>query len=361
MEGILAAGAIPKNQSSFFSAWSSRRHHHVPVDEVQPSPLTNASNSSKSDSDGENRLDSEGDISDDEEMEARQMLKELPSESEIKTIFGKLIKFELKKILPDNLVDKVDSIASRSTTGGTPFFGNKSDLARLINPIDEKLEKNVRYLFDEANFSIEQIKETLCSYVAISDSHTAIQKSNSKGQRSREDIFKKGQKNIMIFYPHLLNLMKVLNIYIAQNYTEKMKLKGTDYDKYAFNAWNEVFTWLKSIQTVIAEGIDKGGLKDDLALPINFLKVIERNNSRKRILQEESMKIRADIQDYEKQIIDRDNELLKVKGKYENIESKKKVLEAKLSSIGGQLKMNDDPVEITTQNLELIESIMRQK
>ena len=293
-EGIFAARLVNNTHHSrgLFNFGGNKHHeikHEAIVLQDQEKPKVQKQTYEKPTDDDDDSDVSGGDETDDE-VETQKLLVQLPSERQLNEIFDKFTNFSLKKILPKDLVNKIDSLQRISTVS------NPSGLSKIIDPMDETLEKNIKMLFNTRYFEIDAIKTLLNDYVDISDSRTGNQGNSRPRQKSREDIFKSGKKNLILFYPHLLNVMRVLSVYISHNSNVKNELDNSDYDKHAFNAWVDVSSWLKSIQIVIAHGIKKSGLKEEFKGPTNFLNVMEKKNTRLKTLEEAGINLKEEIQ-----------------------------------------------------------------
>jgi hypothetical protein len=277
----------------------------------------------------------------------------LPSSSKLDEIFGKLMDFKLAKIMVRSVVHPSTEWVSllRSSNGVKPSL-NVDEIEKKINPIDAQLEANIKLLFGSDKYSIENIKKGICAFARNPDSHTL-----STDQKKKIDNDKKLLKNctpdIQKFYPHLLNAMKALIVYIQQNSETKGKLAESEYDKRAFCAWEEVFTYLKSIQLVIFFGVRNGQLNIS-NFPKNFSVIITNMEKKAKNINKSLMQKRIELQKINEMILQRDSELLSINQKYNGIENHKSDLKGKLDALHTVLRQGEDPLEITKENIALL-------
>ena len=372
MEGIVAANLLNKQQTttkmmSLFSK-SKHRHNEIQRQEVPPrsdeyesveAPVSRYPKSKRnkrsdiSDSEGSDK-DKDSDISDeedDDDKEVKKQLAELPPVKLLRDIFEKLIDFSLKKMMAKDMQDKLTALSLTTLIAS----GERKRYEELINPNDVSLEKNINILFNKTSFDIELLKSTLCEYVTLSDPRTLTPEQRIVIEKKKVS-FEKNKKLILQFYPHLLNTMAALTVYITNEEKKKSELPENDYDKHSFKAWVEVSGYLKSIQTVISHGIAKYEW-DDIKHPKDFMSVINRRNEHMKILEDALLKNREKIQEIDSNIIKRDNELRQAAEPYTGIENRRNDIEAAQKSLRGQISQLDDPVQMATENIAQIQSI----
>lgn len=287
----------------------------------------------------------------DEDMELnkqRRDLVQLPSETELNEIFEKLKNFALKKVMANDISDP-----SKNWT----YNGSRSTLSIIpkINPLDQYLEENVKKLFDENKFPIAEIKETLCFFVTSLDPHTVPDAEHKKMQRKHKAIITKFKTEIKKFYPHLLNAMKALVVYTEQNEQTKGNEKEDAYDKHAFRAWKEVYSYLKSLQTIISFVMKKENISME-NFPTEFSAIIKKREENLKMLNEVLMSHRSDIQTLEKSRLERDKQISDINARYNGIDSLIMDMQGKTLSIQSQIRDVINPINIAKQNIDYINS-----
>lgn len=290
--------------------------------------------------------DGDSDDTTDEDMEERRNLVQLSTESELNEIFNKLTGFKLKKIMAEDITDP--------SVGWTNANRNKTDIGKVLNPLDTELEMNIKALFNTEKFDIDTIRNTLLAYVNTPDKHTSTKsqrQSSIAGAKRRSTQFK---KTILLFYPHLLNAMKALMVYTEQNAKSKGMEKEDVYEKHAYRAWEEVYSYLKSIQSIISYAMRKESITLD-DFPDNFSVIIAQREKDLKLLKDVMISQKEKIQHLDRLMLERDKKIAEINAEYNGIDNHKMNLNAELSAIQSQIKSIDDPILIARQNREIIE------
>lgn len=290
-----------------------------------------------------------------EEFATNQEVANLPSSTKMQEIFQKLKNFKLSKIMVNNVlqpVDRLNSFLSLSKSAQN----QKEDLEKMINPVDSQLEKNIKLLFtsDNDKYDLDKIIESIVAYTRNPDKKTTS-KDQEKIIATDKKKLRQNNTEILKFYPHLLNAMKALIVYIRENSETKGKLPEIEYDKRAYYAWKEVFSYLKSIQLAIYFG----ATNEQLNLgnyPRNFSVIITNMEKNTKKINRALMQKRGELQQINDRILKRDKEVLEINQKYNGIENHKSDLKGKLDTLLTLLRQSEDPVEIARENIALLSS-----
>jgi hypothetical protein len=358
MDAVLAATMADKKH--LFSWWGHRskpphpkhnpaRHEEHEEEHADAEPPRRQASDSDSERESESESKRESDVSgesEDEEVQERRSLVQLPSETEVGEIFEKLKNFNLKKIMAKEIVDPREGWIRG---GGS----RSSETANVLNPLDSELEMNIKALFDPEKFNIDSIKSTLSSYVNTLDKHTSTKSQRKKSTSDGTKRLKEFRNNVVPFYPHLLNAMKALMIYTEQNAKTKGIEKEVVYDKHAFRAWGEVYSYLKSIQSIISYVLNKEQINSD-EFPSNFSVIIMQREKDLKLLQDVMMSQKERIQSMDRLILERDKKIAEINATYNGVDNQKMNLKAELSAIQSQIKSIDDPILIARQNQDII-------
>jgi hypothetical protein len=272
----------------------------------------------------------------------------LHSAAQMSEIFGKLIDFKLEKIFVDKVARPYNSILT-SLVSSSRGRSDPDEAAKKLNPLDTYLEMNIKGLFDHNKFEVDDIKEAICAFVNNPDKKTFTKEESTKVKQDKR-LLKTKEEAIRKFYPHLLNAMKALVVYLKNNSETKAKLLENEYDKRAYYAWKEVFGDLKSIQQVISYGIKSNMIKID-KLPPNFSVITTDMEEKLKNTKMALMVKRHELQIVEEEILKRDNEIMKINTKYKGIENHKTNLEGKLLGLQMMIRQMEDPIEIAKENI----------
>lgn len=291
-------------------------------------------------------------------------LVDLPSVSHIEDIFKKCSSFTLQRIQPDHLKNPYTSKAQTSSAGS----GNDASDAEDDSPIDEinkTLEKNISVLFSDENaeskhFSIENIKNSLIEYVKIKTNsrHPNTGRLMSSKQHldlktAKATIFSTVQKTEMPnFYIHLLNAMKALMIYVAQN-TAKQDMMCKAYEKHCYGAWKEVISYLKTLQMVISSAI-KAGFLESKNYEYTIDDIMAARDQTLKSTNQQMDERRRKIIETEKALQLRDEKIREISELYSGQEKQKADLEASLLTLRSQINLINDPVQVAKNNIKLM-------
>lgn len=301
---------------------------------------------------------------------------ELTSAQQLEAVFNKFQEFSIRRFFPKTLEHPMDSITKNQSVHKM----ERRD-KMVLDPVNTAIEENIQKLFDsqaesESNhidnlqgYDIGKVKGSLISYVTQNDQQSATLPTTStyhvqrsEGYRTRENkrnrkgfVFDPEVENMILnFYPHLLNAMKALMVYTSQN-IEKSKLVESDYERHAYNAWQEVFSNLKAIQMVIAHAMGHGKFKTKhYPYPINFLDVIKAREDQLKVLNQEMSHRSRKILELDRKIQKRNDKIRKINEKYNNVDKEKADLEATLLALHSQINLVDNPVEIAAHNCHLL-------
>ena len=364
------------HHGGFLSFFGGGRHHHK-TDEERRRAAAQESESIESDSDNteerrkrngivESLSDNEQDVSGSDSGSSDDLVEEdleggdtgelnLHSAAQMTKIFEKLTDFKLEKIMADKVVDPHTSIlTSFLSNGGKNKMTDANEAAKKFNPLDTYLEINIKELFDHNRFEVEEIKDAICAFVNNPDKKTFTHEQSIRIKQDKQKLKQKEQV-IRKFYPHLLNAMKALVVYLKSNAETKAKLQENEYDKRAYYAWDEVFSDLKGIQQVISYGIKTNMIKID-KLPPNFSVITTDMEEKLKNAKMALMVKRREIQTVDEAILKRDNEILQINAKYKGIENSKTNLQGKLLGLQTMIRQMEDPVEIAKENITALKS-----
>jgi hypothetical protein len=316
-------------------------------DESQKSKLQMSSAESEGEQDASGDSGSE-ELGEEEDLDGDSGVLMLHSAAQMSEIFGKLIDFKLEKIFVDKVARPYNSILTSLVSSGRGR-SDPDEAAKKLNPLDTYLEMNIKGLFDHNKFDVDDIKEAICAFVNNPDKKTFTKEESTKVKQDKR-LLKTKEEAIRKFYPHLLNAMKALVVYLKNNSETKAKLLENEYDKRAYYAWKEVFGDLKSIQQVISYGIKSNMIKID-KLPPNFSVITTDMEEKLKNTKMALMVKRHELQIVEEEILKRDNEIMKINTKYKGIENHKTNLEGKLLGLQMMIRQMEDPIEIAKENI----------
>jgi hypothetical protein len=317
-------------------------------EESQKSKLQMSSAESEGEQDASSSDSGSEEVGEEEDLDGESGVLMLHSAAQMSEIFGKLIDFKLEKIFVDKVARPYNTILT-SLVSSSRGKTDSNEAAKKLNPLDTYLEMNIKDLFNPNKFDVDDIKEAICAFVNNPDKKTFTKEESTKVKQDKR-LLKTKEEAIRKFYPHLLNAMKALVVYLKNNSETKAKLLENEYDKRAYYAWKEVFGDLKSIQQVISYGIKSNMIKID-KLPPNFSVITTDMEEKLKNTKMALMVKRHEIQIVEEEILKRDNEIMKINAKYKGIENHKTNLEGKLLGLQMMIRQMEDPVEIAKENI----------
>ena len=284
----------------------------------------------------------------------------LPTEGQLITIFDKLRDFNIEKIFPHNLVNpyRRTTTSSSSKVKVTQDDGGASeeDETNVNDPINTQLEKNIRILFeidDSKGFNLEAIQNTLQHCVAQNtvqtQGKTNVAEMNEKIKREFQSI----SDQIKVFYKHLLNAMKALIVYSSQN-ANMVTLELKIFERHAYQAWQEVLSYLKAIQIVIMFAIKKKYLDSKAFRDLDINTMINSREKELTHISEEVAVRKTAILQAEGMIQERDNMIRRIQERYSNAVKSKADLESSLFTLQSQKRLMDNPAEIAKYNIQLL-------
>jgi hypothetical protein len=285
----------------------------------------------------------------------------LPTEGQLITIFEKLRDFNIEKIFPRNLVSPYKRITTSSSSTKVKVTqdeggASEEDETNVNDPINTQLEKNIRILFeidDSKGFNLETIQTTLQHCVAQNtvqtQGKTNVADMNEKIKREFQSI----SDQIKVFYKHLLNAMKALIVYSSQN-ANMVTLELKIFERHAYQAWQEVLSYLKAIQTVIMFAIKKKYLDSKAFRDLDVNAMINYREKELTHISEEVAVRKTAILQAEGMIQERDNMIRRIQERYSNAVKSKGDMESSLFTLQSQKRLMDNPAEIAKYNIQLL-------
>jgi hypothetical protein len=293
----------------------------------------------------------------------------LPTEGQLKTIFEKLREFKIDKIFPDHLVNphkrttptKIYSSSSspaKTTAAAADNDVSDEEDSNLKNdPINTQLEKNIRMLFDkddrQKDYDLDAIEITLERCVQYNNLQTQGKPNVAILNEHLKQDFHGLTDNMKNFYKHLLNAMKALIVYSSQN-ANMVSLELKIFERHAYQAWQEVLSYLKAIQIVILFAIKKKYLDSKVFRDLDIHAMINSREKELTRISEEMAIRKSAILQAEGMIQERDNMIRKIEERYNDAVKTKADLESSLLTLQSQKRLLDNPAEIAKYNIQMM-------
>ena len=261
----------------------------------------------------------------------------LPTCEDIKQAFQILQNFKLENILPPNLKNPLEDLPPEKR--------------KELDKLNMMLEENVDRLFNPAERAdIDSIREALTNIVTQTDYYLTNEAAKAKLEKTTERSVKQIRTPILQFYPHLLQLIKALLAY-AKKFEYEVHIRQNEPPSFIYRAWQQVLTYLMSIQTVIAFATTKYNLSVD-NYPTSFQDIIMRTENETRALQNDINQKKAQITALIEKQQEHDKKQLEINELYMGVPDKLTTARIELNNLQNRLSDMQNPDRIALHNVQ---------